>query len=165
MRPDDFFAGKPVASLQTMLRTIAQWDGSLPPVVPDGIYGEQTKRTVMEFQRQHGLPQTGVTDWNTWSSIVPVFQTAQVNISEAAPLRIQLRRNQVFLRGSQNRHVLLIQAMLRIIAQEYDNFPAPELTGVYDDATVASVKALQTMNCRETSGIFDKDTWQVCTSL
>ena len=46
MRPNESFVGQPVRSLQTMLRVIAEQDGALPSVVPDGIYGNDTVAAV-----------------------------------------------------------------------------------------------------------------------
>ena len=39
MNDADFYIGKPIRSLQTMLRVIAAADEAIPQVVPDGIYG------------------------------------------------------------------------------------------------------------------------------
>ena len=42
MRPAESFVAQPVRSLQTMLRVIAEADRTLPTVIPDGIYGQET---------------------------------------------------------------------------------------------------------------------------
>lgn len=43
MNDADFYIGKPIRSLQTMLRVIAAADEAIPQVVPDGIYGPDTE--------------------------------------------------------------------------------------------------------------------------
>ena len=39
-----------IYELQTMLRLIAQTDGTIPLVNPDGIFGSETERSVLAFQ-------------------------------------------------------------------------------------------------------------------
>ena len=78
MRPPESFVGQPIRSLQTMLRVIAEDDKGYITVVPDGIYGSTTMQAVSSFQRQHGLPVTGITDQATWETIEAENQPALV---------------------------------------------------------------------------------------
>ena len=66
MKPEAAFLNQPIRSLQTMLRTLAEYDPRHETLVPDGIYGPATKSAVTKFQRLHGLSATGVTDQQTW---------------------------------------------------------------------------------------------------
>ena len=93
MRPAESFIAQPVRSLQTMLRVIAQEDGRQPSLIPDGIYGNQTMQAVTAFQRNNGLPATGVTDQTTWEAIVSVYEPAAVRLGPAQPLEIILEIN------------------------------------------------------------------------
>ena len=58
MRPAESFVRQPVRSLQTMLRVLAEDDDELLTLVPDGIYGPQTRQAVTAFQRKYGIPVT-----------------------------------------------------------------------------------------------------------
>ena len=69
MRPSESFVGQPIRSLQTMLRVISEYNGSVPTLIPDGIYGNETRDAVIAFQRNNGLPVTGITDQQTWEKI------------------------------------------------------------------------------------------------
>ena len=73
MRPQESFVGQPIRSLQTMLRVISEDDPSHPTVIPDGIYGRDTVAAVTAFQREFGLPATGVTNYGTWNEIVRIY--------------------------------------------------------------------------------------------
>ena len=66
MRPAESFVSQPVRSLQTMLRVLAEDDEELSTLVPDGIYGNQTRQAVTAFQQKYGIPVTGVVNQNTW---------------------------------------------------------------------------------------------------
>jgi peptidoglycan hydrolase-like protein with peptidoglycan-binding domain len=65
MRPKESFVSQPVRSLQTMLRVLAEDDNELSSLVPDGIYGNQTRQAVSTFQRKYGIPMTGVVNEET----------------------------------------------------------------------------------------------------
>ena len=67
MRPNESFVGQPIRSLQTMLRVLAEDDRTLPTVVPDGIYGQETITAISAFQRRAGLPVTGIANQETWA--------------------------------------------------------------------------------------------------
>ena len=167
MDPNDDvrFLGRSVTSLQTMLRVIARHDPACPSVVPDGIYGPATARAVTAQQRLAGLPQTGITDFATWQAIVAAYQTALVEVEPAAPLDIVMNSNQVILEGSDNLHVLLIQAMLQALHEVYGNLEPCGLSGVCDQGTVRALKSLQRCCGLPESGILDKKLWQLLAGL
>ena len=43
-RDPEYFVGKPIESMQHMLRTVAKGDSRLQPVVADGIFGQNTRQ-------------------------------------------------------------------------------------------------------------------------
>ena len=65
--------GPKVRQLQEQLNSIASVYSSIPSLVPDGIYGENTKNTVEKFQSVFGLPQTGVVDFRTWYKVSEIY--------------------------------------------------------------------------------------------
>ncbi|HIT27741.1 MAG TPA: peptidoglycan-binding protein, partial [Candidatus Faecousia gallistercoris] len=66
--------GRPVESMQIMLRVVAEGNDRLIPVVPDGIFGRNTMAAVTAFQRYYGLPATGVMNQVTWERLVEVYR-------------------------------------------------------------------------------------------
>lgn len=54
---------------ETFLRANHRLEGGTL-VNPDGIFEENTEEAVLLFQRQNGLPQTGVIDFTTWTLLV-----------------------------------------------------------------------------------------------
>ena len=162
---DARFLGRSVTSLQTMLRVIAQQDPACPPVIPDGIYGKQTARAVTVQQKRAGLPQTGITDFATWQAICAAYQAAAVEVEPAAPLDIVMNPNQAIVAGSDNLHVLLIQAMLQTLHEVYANMEGCALTGACDEKTVCAIRSLQRCCGLPESGILDKGLWQLLAGL
>ena len=165
LQQEDFYVGRAVTSLQTMLRVIAAQAEGLPTLIPDGIYGPETAAAVTAFQRQAGLPATGVTDYPTWKAIRTAYARALVEVSPAAPLEIVMGPHQTINPGSDNLHVLLIQAMLHNLHEVYGSLPGCSLSGVCDGETTAALRALQRCCGRPESGILDKELWQLLTGL
>lgn len=162
---DEQYIAMPVTGLQTMLRTIAQVDEAQPTVVPDGVYGEQTVRAVTEFQRQHGLETTGVTNYETWQAICEAYSEAKIEVQPACPLEIEMSCRQVFLPGCRNKHILLVQSMLSALSDDYRELRDVRITGLYDDATQKAVRWLQQECGMTCSGIFTKACWRMLTGL
>ena len=160
MRPAETFIGQPIRSLQTMLRVIAEHTGRIPSLVPDGIYGPETVRTVSMFQRQNGLPVTGVTDQDTWDAIVAVYEPALVEQDEAEHLRIILNPGQVIRKGERHPHLYLVQSILLVLSEAYGSIGKVTVTGILDDATEDALFSFQQLSGLPATGRLDKRTWK-----
>ncbi len=160
MRPDETLVGQPIRSLQTMLRYIAETDDRQPSVVPDGIYGPDTVNAVSNFQKNAGLPVTGVADQDTWDAIVLQFEPARIAQEDAEPLLILLNPGQVIRRGEQNPNIYLVQAILTVLSQLYGGVSTPSMTGILDIPTSDSLSSFQEMSLIPVTGELDKQTWR-----
>lgn len=160
MRPAESFIAQPVRSLQTMLRVIAQEDDRQPSLIPDGIYGNQTLQAVSAFQRNNGLPATGIADQTTWETIVSVYEPAAIRVGPAQPLEIILDPGQVFRRGDRAPDIYVLQAVLQVLSDAYSSITPPTHTGILDDATVISIETFQELNGLPQTGEADKITWK-----
>jgi peptidoglycan hydrolase-like protein with peptidoglycan-binding domain len=160
MRPVESFIAQPVRSLQTMLRVIAQENGQQPSLIPDGIYGSQTMQAVTAFQRNNGLPATGITDQATWEAIVAIYEPAAIRVGPAQPLEIILEPGQVLHHGDQAPNIYILQAVLQVLSDAYDSITPPTHTGILDDATVISIQTFQELNGLPQTGEADKLTWK-----
>ena len=160
MKPAPFFNGRPVRSLQTMLRVIGEQNGENVTVVPDGIYGPQTLSAVARFQMGSGLPATGVADQSTWDAIVAAYEPALILISEAEPVQVVLNPNQSIHAGESHPHMYLVQSMLTVLSQAHSSIPAPPISGVLDAATAEALSMFQQLNNLPETGVLDKITWK-----
>ncbi len=66
-------SGSKVMQVQEQLDKIATVYSNIPRITADGIYGEQTKAAVREFQKTFDLPQTGIIDFRTWYKISQIY--------------------------------------------------------------------------------------------
>ena len=72
LRPGDESDG--VYFLQLMLQTLHSVYPNLPPVdTPSGVYTADTARAIAAVQRLSGLPETGVTDQDTWNAVAGLY--------------------------------------------------------------------------------------------
>ena len=160
MRPPESFINQHIRSLQTMLRVIAEDAPLLPSVIPDGIYGESTVTAVTAFQRREGLPQTGITDQETWEQIVKRYESAIIQIDKAEPIEIIMNSGEDFRIGSQNPYIRLLQSMLYHLSEAHPNISEPTLSGILDKETSNALASFQQLSSLPITGELDKVTWK-----
>lgn len=160
MRPNESFVGQPIRSLQTMLRVIAEDDGIQPTVVPDGIYGQATINAVSAFQRNMGLPVTGITDQITWDAIVSAYEPALIRVDKAQPIEIIMEPGKVYRLGESSPYLYLLQSMLTYLAQSHENIEQPSHNGILDSPTSEALAAFQLLAGLPPTGELDRISWK-----
>lgn len=160
MRPPESFVAQPIRSLQTMLRVIAEDDRTLPTVVPDGIYGQETITAISAFQRRNGLPVTGVTDQQTWDAIVDAYEDAIVRIGKAQPIEIIMDPGKVYRLGEYSPNLYLLQSMLLYLSQLHPSIDTPSHNGTLDSPTSEALAGFQVLAGLPPTGELDKLTWK-----
>ena len=160
MKPEASFLNQPIRSLQTMLRVLAEQDPRHETLIPDGIYGPETRSAVSKFQRIHGLPVTGVTDQQTWEQIVAEYEPALIQIAEAQMLDVILEPNQVIRKGERHPHIYIVQAILAVLQDTYESIGPVDHNGLLDEATASAIAAFQGLSGLPMTGNLDKITWK-----
>lgn len=162
---EDPILNAPIRSLQQMLRTIAFAGMDIPLVVPDGIYGDNTKAAITAFQQKSGLPATGTVDHTTHQALVHAHNHANELLSPAQPSVHHFPASLVILPGQYHPHVRLAQAMQQNLRQEFQGIPSVTVTGYLDNATQDALKLLQTLSGMDPTGHLDKATWNRLTRI
>lgn len=162
---EDPVLNAPVASLQTMLRTIAFYMGQLPAVAVDGIFGKNTEKAVTEFQQANRLPVTGVADAETFQMIVLAYNQANEALSSAEPSVSLFPSNLKIYPGQDHPNVALAQSMFHILRKEYPDFQRLSQNGLLDEKTAANLRLLQDFSGLEPTGTLDKQTWNRLSQL
>lgn len=75
-------SGEKVRTIQQQLNRIAQNYQSIPRLTVDGIFGQNTKAAVQQFQSIFNLPANGIVDYPTWYKISQIY----VGVSRIAEL-------------------------------------------------------------------------------
>lgn len=154
-----------VTELQRYLREISMSGANVRPVIPDGLYNEQTAAAVADFQRLKGLPETGETDRVTWNTILDTYYDIISNLSEQIGVKPLPTVKTVLAPGDKGTAIVILQAMLNTLAGLFMNIPPNSLSGVYDDDTVRAVTEFQTVSGLTPTGETDIRTWNALAGL
>lgn len=155
-----YYVGRPVESMQTMLRFAAEGNNRLLPVVPDGVFGPNTMAAVTAFQRYYGLPATGVMNGATWERLVQTYQAQLVQQAPAEAMQPILNPQQTMKPGESNYHIYLVQAALRVLSSVYRGLPQTPVSGTLDASTVTAVRRFQALCGLPVTGEVDRHTWR-----
>lgn len=156
--PGDFL-GRPVASLQAMLRTLDRAEGRRPAVFLTGVYDDATAAAVAAFQRRSGLPPTGRADHATWNRLADAWHAKRFLTLPAEPLAPVWEPGQAIRPGERNSHLWLVQGMLLALRERFPSLPAPDATGVHDEKSVQAVRWLQGLCGLPVTGEIDARLW------
>jgi hypothetical protein len=75
--------GIKVRQIQEELNLIGEYYNAIQPLIPDGIYGENTAKAVAQFQKIFNLGDSGIVDYPTWYRISDMY----VRLSKIAELQ------------------------------------------------------------------------------
>lgn len=158
--------GLGVSNLQYFLSYLSQFYSTISPVTIDGIFGNETRESVISAQKTFGLLEDGVVGELTWNAIYNAYR----GIVNEIPLQYIegniLPYPGILLRiGSDNDSVLLLQQYINVIAQVYPEVNSVDLTGYFGTQTDRAVKAIQTISSLEPNGIVGAITWNAITSI
>ena len=145
-----------------LLYQIALRDSRIPVVLPGRTFTEEAGLAVRAYQQAYGLPVTGEIDTATWDSIVETYHRLT---DEPDPLVIFPAPGFRLQTGDRGELVRLVQVLLGMIADRYDNLTAPAVTGEYGAETADAVRAFQRIAGLKETGVLCRDTWNTLAAL
>jgi peptidoglycan hydrolase-like protein with peptidoglycan-binding domain len=151
-----------VDMLQYLLDVLSSYYQTIPSVAYTGIFDEQTRDAVIEFQKIMGLPITGIVDDDTLDLLIRtglgIFKTLPPQEVYLPLIRfpgIPYRKDQ----GIERPGILVIQEMLSYISLVIPTIPPITTDGVFGEEIERAVIAFQQMFGLEPTGIVDEATW------
>ncbi len=149
-----------VKGLHYYLNVISFFDPDLPMLEVNGVFNDNTKSMVMNFQRKYNLPVTGVVDSNTWQKIRDIYFGTLNNIpSEYVEYYEEFYPGRVMSSGMRGEDVKRLQNYLYIICEKFKNIPGVRVNGIYDDLTENSVSTLQKLFDLDVNGVAGPIFW------
>ena len=149
-----------VYELQRYLRELHYSDARIPLVNPDGIYGDETRAAVTEFQRLYGLPANGMTDTATWNLIYGEYVKAERMRKPPSMISpFPSEDGYVIKDGEVSDLVSIVQFMLKLLGDIYDGIEGKEPEGVYSASTAEDIREFQRLHGLPVTGDVDKATW------
>ena len=161
-------SGDGVFTLQYYLDYISNFVDTVSSVTPDRIFGEETRQSVISFQRTYGLEQTGIVDEVVWNSIYNVY----LGLLSSVPLEYRegviIPFPGTLLRvGSQGDDVRVLQSYLNYISRVYPQIPSVSVDGVFGVGTEQAVRAFQDLFGIDVprKGVVASVTWKAITDV
>ncbi len=149
-----------IRELQKYLHGISYYNEQIPRIIPDGIYGKETTNAVRGFQTAYGLTASGETNRATWDKIVSVYRSLIDTLARVLEV-FPRGRSQMIGPGDTGLPVLVIQAILRALSDQYHNLPLIEVTGLYGPDTAGAVRRFQELTALPVTGTVDLYTWNL----
>ena len=145
---------KAILQLQRAIRSIDFFESNSSKVRLNGVYDGETKEAVRRIQEKYGLPVTGVVDKDTWQVIMAVdMATAEARELARAVYILPRQEEYTIYPDLQDDVIYVIQHMLNVISQEYNEIGTVPFTGIYDSATQNAIKEFQRKNLLDSNGI------------
>lgn len=133
-----------VLTLQYYLNYIGLFLSTVSSPGIDGVFGTDTKASVLSFQRAYGLPETGEVDRLTWDNIENVYFSYLRSIPyEFSPGVVLPFPGRVLRPGMSGDDVLALQEYLNYISDTYPEIPKITADGIYGPGTDRSVNAFK----------------------
>lgn len=148
-----------ISQLQNYLYYISLKDPAIPRIVPDGIYGKQTRNAVSAFQKTRGLKITGDADIKTWELIKADYDKIMQECGSPDKLSVFPGGKYTVYLSEKSDTVSFIQLVLLCLNTEYRFDTAISVTGVYNENDAAAVKKLQKIHGIPQTGNVDCVTW------
>lgn len=158
--------GDGVRIVQYFLSYIAIYNNAVLPLDIDGIFGSRTRNSVSAFQKEYGLPDTGVVDEETYSALYDAYRGIILSLpdSQFVAAARPFPGFDVTL-GQENEFVRLLQGYLNVISETYSEIPSISVDGVFGPATENAVRAFQRTFGLPDTGIVGINTWEAIGDL
>jgi peptidoglycan hydrolase-like protein with peptidoglycan-binding domain len=162
---EDAIVNEPIRALQQMLRAISFVQPEITRLIPDGIFGAETKQAVSEFQRSAGLPVTGEANLATFEAIVGAYNSAMELLSPAQAPVILFPSTLEIQPGQSHPVLFLVQGMLLALRQEFPEFLHAAASGHLDGATQQNLELLQALAALPVTGALDLRSYNMLARL
>lgn len=154
-----------IRDLQHMLDRLSQRYSQLPRLVETGIFDELTLEAVMIFQRDFGLPVTGVVDHDSWYAIVDAYRDDLLHYGAPSPLLVLPDGEFSTGAGESSEPVRIAQALFCALSASLVNFGPCESDLINQGTTQENLLLLQRLAGLPETGNLDRASWEYLTRL
>ena len=150
-----------IRQIQRALRILHKNGENIPVVYEDGIFGPETERGVIAFQKQNGLEPSGIVDYETWVRLMEKANEYIKKNAEPFPIFPYVSDEESsVLPEDEGKAIWFLQAMLIAIAEKYSGIDGVVLNGKNDEATQNAIKYIHKCETGENcSGTLTRKSW------
>lgn len=156
--------GSVVRRIQNSINIISENYPLIPKITPDGIFGESTEEAVKTLQQTFNLTQDGVIGRATWykivSLVVGINRLNELNSMGDTLFGLSLEYPDAITEGDTGEKVSIMQLMLNILAEYYDQIPFVPNSGSYEQQTLNGVIEFQKLFGLPQNGVVNDLTWE-----
>ena len=147
-------------NLQKYLRRLSFEEGGPERVSVDGVFEDNTRRSLISFQKSAGLKPTGVADQETWDALFAEYSSLlERDYEEQLSLFPNVPNDYSFGYGDKFLLVKVLQLLMIELSLEYDAFEDIKESGIFDADTEKAIRAFQKINLLDDTGRVDRRTW------
>ncbi len=160
------YTGSEVSAVQYLLNYVAQYEDTVQPFPISGTYDTATEEAIRGFQRTYGLPDNGILDEKTYARLFDVYNSLILSLpSSMFENSARPYPGYIIGPGFDTPYVAYLQDYLTVIAELFPAVPLPGNSGVYNEATEASVRAAQELAGLPQTGYTNLATWEAIAEL
>ena len=156
--------GEKVREMQSYLAEIAKYY-NIPSILPDGIFGNITKQTVIEFQRLFGLDADGIVGVSTWDMIYNVYKKLERKNIRETYIYSSDYPGYVLKEYLISDDIKWLQTYLNAIAKFYKDVPTIAVDGIYRKRTRNAVSSFQRLFGLSPTGEIGYNDWNKLISV
>ncbi len=156
--------GEKVREMQSYLAEIAKYY-NIPSILPDGIFGNITKQTVIEFQRLFGLDADGIVGVSTWDMIYNVYKKFERKNIRETYIYSSDYPGYVLKEYLISDDIKWLQTYLNAIAKFYKEVPTIAVDGIYRKRTRNAVSSFQRLFGLSPTGEIGYNDWNKLISV
>ncbi|MBQ4102708.1 MAG: peptidoglycan-binding protein [Oscillospiraceae bacterium] len=154
-------SGMNVMQLQQRLWAISRQYQGIYPVFPDGEFGEDTTRSVRQFQREFGLDETGFVDRRTWERINEIYNMAQMSGDDDCRFVDVPYPGSPLSLGDTGVNVRVAAYYIWFVSRFNLALDPPDgVTNVFNRQMEENVRSFQKTHNLEETGVIDEETWK-----
>lgn len=158
--------GPSIKILQYYLCFLSYFNLKLPYVAVDGIFGDETRDTVLAFQSLYGLDVDGIVGRDTWDMIQNAYAGVLTSLpDEYRSYSSLLYPGYIITTGASGKVVEQLQTYLKTIAANNPSIPDVTVDGYYGEETKKAVLAVQKLEGIEQNGQVGVLTWNAIVNL
>ncbi len=158
--------GEQVGVIQYYLAVIGYFDGDIPQITIDRVFGPNTRNAVLAFQKKYGLTQDGQVGRDTFIKMTEVYSNIRRNLAG----RYISNSEEIFPgrflgRDMSGDDIITLQKFLNVISQNDPSITPVYVTGSFDNATELAVKEIQSRYNITPNGVVGPLTWNAIVNL
>lgn len=164
LRPGD--SGPGVRSIQYLLKYVALYEDTIPPLEVTGTYDSETENSVVAFQELYGLDKTGIMDERTYARLFDVYNALILSLPDNLFIgQTRPYPGYILSIGFTGDYVRYLQEYINVIASVFPQIPSLDVDGVFGEQTDIAVRAIQELFGLNTNGRVNTETWQAISDL